>query len=52
MEQSDHLRDMLTTKREDIEITLKNLEMGVIGITEANIRKEDKLEDLQIDGYN
>ena len=38
---------MFGDKRQDIEITLKRQ----TGITEANIRKEDKPEDLEIDRY-
>ena len=42
---------MYTTKREDMEITLNNIDMGVIAITEANIRKKEKPKDLEIEGY-
>ena len=48
---SDHWMDMFVRKRQDIEITLKDKDMGVVGLTEANIRKIDKPEDLLIDGY-
>ena len=39
---SDNWKDKFTAKREDKEISLKNNDMGVIGITEANIRKDYK----------
>ena len=44
--ESDNWRDMYTAKQENIEITLKNIDMGVIGIAETHIQKEDKPEDI------